>query len=227
MNYLALCQRLVQEIGISGGGPSAVTGQTGQLQQVVDWVQRAWLDIQLMRPNWNFMWEEFTFDTVVDQRDYLASAVSITDLSLWDTSSFLIYEKALDTNDQNEMLFKIYSRWRGEHRRGMTARLSDRPQNFTLLPNNKVRFEPKPDKVYQIDGEYKRVAQTFAADADVPTNLPDDFHLIIVWQALKYYASYEDAPEVMDEAEIHFSDLLYRLEQEQLPEFSDDFKALA
>ena len=226
MDYLALFSRAIQEAGIAGGDPTTVLNQTSRRKKMVDWVEKAWEDIQLMRPNWNFMWEEFTFNTIASQRDYLASSVGITDMKLWDTGSFLIYETALDENDQNELLFKIYSRWRGEHRRGMNVRPDDRPQNFTILPNNKVRFEPRPDKIYTIDGEYKRNTQELVENTDVPTNFPEDFHMMIVWRALVYYCQRYEVPYVIDEAETKFSDLLYRLELEQLPAFSEDYAGL-
>jgi hypothetical protein len=229
MTYLQLCQRARQEAGIAGSGPSAVTGQSGKLLKLVDWVSQAWTDIQLKRPNWNFMWSSFSFDTIASQRDYLASGLAspITDLSLWDRDSFLIYKTSLDANDQNELVYLEYPRWRDGYRARMEVRAEDRPQMFTILPNNQIRFEPVSDVPYTIDGEYKRTAQVLAADADVLTNFPDDFQLIVVWQALKYYAFFEDAPEVLDEAETMFDNLLVRLEAEQLPTMSEAYKGLA
>ena len=109
----------------------------------------------------------------------------------------------------------------------MNERLDDRPQLFTLLPDKTVRFEPRPDKIYTIEGDYRRVGQNFSADNDVPTNLPNDFHMIIIWQALKYYGFYENAPEVLDEAETNFDNLLFRLEAEELPAMNENFRALA
>jgi len=227
MNYLELCQRARQEAGISGAGPTTVIDQTGVLLRVVDWVADAWIEVQNKRPNWLFMWEEFTFNTAAATRDYLAADVSITDLAFWDTGSFYIYETALGTLDQNPLPHSPYRYWRPLHRNRMDQRADDRPQLFTILPNNKVRMEPEPDDIYTIDGEYKRTNQLFAADADVPTNLPDDFHMIIVWQALKYYGFYENAPEVLDEAETNFDNLLFRLEAVQLPNMSEDYAGLA
>jgi hypothetical protein len=227
MTYLQLFQRAHQESGIAGAAPSAVTGQTGKLLKLVNWVADAWTQIQLERDNWLFMWKEFTFDTVADTRDYLASDYSITDLALWDRNSFLIYKTSLDTSDQNFLMYNAYPQWRQDYRQGMAARPTDRPQLFTILPNNKVRFEPMPDAAYTIDGEYKRVTQLFSADGDVPTGLPDDFHMIIVWQALKFYGFYEDAPDVLDMAETFYDNLLVRLEEQQLPEMSEDFEGLA
>jgi hypothetical protein len=229
MTYLQLCQRARQEAGIAGAGPSGVENQTGKLLKLVDWVSQAWVDIQVKRPNWSFMWEEFSFETVEDQRDYVPSALSpsLADLSLWDKESFLVYKSSLDQNDQNQMEWIEYPRWRSLYRSGMEIRESDRPGNVTALPNNNLRFEPRPDDIYTIEGEYKRVAQVLAADADVLTNFPDDFEMIVVWQALKYYAFFEDAPEVMDEAETNFDNLLVRLEAQQLPQMSEDYQALA
>lgn len=227
MTFLELCKRARQEAGITGSGPTSVLNQTGQLGLLVDWVAQSWIDIQLMRPNWRFMIEEFSFDTVADTRDYLAADYSITDMNLWDTASFLIYKTATGESDQNRIEYLRYEQWRAAYRTRMNDRGNDRPIAFTLMPNNSVRFEPRPDDVYTIEGDYKRSTQEFSADADVPTNLPDDFHMIIVWQALKYYAHYENALEVMDEAETNFDNLLHRLELEQLPLMSDDFEALA
>lgn len=227
MDFLALCKRAHKEAGISGGGPTTVLNQSGQLGRLVSWVNQAWTDVQLMRPNWLFMHAEFSFNTVAATRDYLAADYSITDMKLWDTHSFLIYDPAIGESDQNKLDFLDYAQWRAEYRVQMNVRDNDRPQLITLLPDNKVRFEPRPDKVYTVEGEYKRSTQDLAADADVPTNLPDDFHAIIVWQALKYYGFYENAPDVLDAAETNFDNLLYRLELEQLPAFSEDYRALA
>ena len=227
MNYLELCQRARQEAGISGSGPTTVTGQIGQLAKIVDWVATAWTDVQRMRPNWLFMNSEFTFDTAAATRDYLASDYSITDLLLWDYDSFLIYETAVGESDENFLTYYTYANWRSAFRARMNDRANERPQLFTILPSNEIRFEPRPDKIYTITGEYKRTAQTLTDDADTPTGLPEDFHMVIVWAALKYYGFHENAPEVLDQAETNFDALLLRLENEQLPEMSQDYKALA
>jgi hypothetical protein len=230
MTYLSLFQRAHQESGIAGAAPTAVTGQAGKLLKLVNWVADAWTQIQLERDNWLFMWEEFTFDTVADQRDYLASAFGptpVTDVYKYDRGSFLIHLASLTTVDQNFLPFEVYREWRKNNRQGMTARPTERPQKFTLLPSNKIRMEPMPNAVYTIEGEYKRTTQLFTTDADVPTDLPDDFHMIIVWQALKFYGFYEDAPDVLDMAETFYDNLLVRLEENQLPDMDEDFEGLA
>ena len=231
MTFLQLFQRTHQESGTSGAQPTAVTSQSGKLLRIVNWVSQAWIDIQNERPNWSFMWESFTFDTIIDQRDYVPASLveNITDVKHWDTESFLIYKDATGVTDQNELEYMPYARWRPSYRNQMAARPSSRPQLFTILPDNTntVRFEPVPDAVYNIAGEYSRKPQLFTADSDVPTNLPDDFHMIIVWQALKYYGFFEDAPDVLDMAETNFENMLVKLEDTQLPAFDEDIAGLA
>jgi len=227
VTYLQLCARLRQEAGISGNGPTSVLNQTGPLSNVINWIQQAWIDIQQKRPNWLFMNAEFIFDTIANQRDYIAADFAITDLKLWDLESFLLYNKSVGVTDQKKIIFLDYSYWRNFYRAQMDARPADRIQYLTVLANNTIRFEPKPDTIYTIEGEYKKSTQIFSADADTPTGLPDDFHMIIVWQALKTYAHFEDAPEVLSQAEINFDNLLNRLEIEQLPAFSEDREPLA
>ncbi len=229
MNYLQLCVRLREEADISGGGPTSVLNQSGQLKNITNWIQQSWIDIQQKRPNWEFMRSEFTFDTVIGQRDYEAAvlATPITDLKLWDLESFLVYDKALGELDQKKIINISYSYWRDVYRAQMNARPTNRIQYMTRLPDNKIRFEPSPDAIYTIDGEYKRSTQTFTDDLDVPTNLPEDFHALIVWGALKYYALFENAPEVLEQAEMFYDGLMNRLELEQLPVMREDREPLA
>ena len=226
MNYLALCQETVREAGIAGS-LTTVVGQTGMLGKVVKWVDEAWNTIQLDRPNWLFMQEEFLFNTVVSQRDYTAAGAGISDLRYWDTSSFLMFETALDANDQGDLKFMEFRKWYGNYRNQMDVRDNARPQIITKLANNSVRFEPVPDKVYTVEGLYRRSSQVFSANADVPTNLPDDLHRIISWNAVILFANDQNAPDLLDKADDALQPLWNRLLIEQLPAFDADFKPLA
>ena len=150
MNYLDMCRRVVTEAGIAGGGHSNVENQSGQLLKVTGWVKQAWMDIQLMRPNWLFMNKEFAFDTDAAVRDYMAADKSINDMKLWDTGSFLIYDKSIGESDQNELVFYPYAKWRSQYRNRMNDRPDDRPQLFTIMPDNKFVLSLSPIKYTQL-----------------------------------------------------------------------------
>lgn len=227
MNYLSLCQRLRQEAGVSGDGPLTVVGQTSMYAKLVSWIDTAWQEMQTSRPDWLFMEKEFTFDTTVAQRDYTPTGAGVADLKLWDTNTFLIYKKSVGETDQNYIPFLSWPKWRQQYRSQMNIRDDQRPFLFTVMPDNSLRFEAQPDDVYTVDGAYKRATQAFSANDDVPTGLPDDFHMMIVWRALMFYADDQNAPDALDKATEGYNPLLLRLEDEQLPLFDDDYKALA
>lgn len=228
MDYLTLCQELRREASVAGDGPTTVIDQISMLGKLVSWVKQAWIDIQLDQTNWLFMNSQFNFNTVAAQRDYTAAGAGITDLKYWDTGSFLIYDPTIGESDQHELIYLPYGKWRDQYRAQMGDRDDARPTVITLKPpNNAVRFETRPDAIYTIDGDYKRSTQIFAANTDVPTNLPDDLHYVIVWKALMYYADDQNAPDAMDKADNNFAPLYHRMLVEQLADFDSDFEALA
>ncbi|ACA32589.1 hypothetical protein FWK45_02150 [Histophilus somni] len=58
MNFLALAQRLRQEMNDSGEGPAQVTGQRGRNLEYVNAIREAWLDIQQCRPWAVSFWQQ-------------------------------------------------------------------------------------------------------------------------------------------------------------------------
>src|SRR5512143_216270 len=94
MNFLALAQRLRQEAGLSGSGPATVSGQAGQLRVVVDTLASAWRDLQRFRPNWQWMWRQFSFSTAIAKRDYTPTEAGCPDLGRLDEESCRIYKQA-------------------------------------------------------------------------------------------------------------------------------------
>lgn len=226
MTYLELCKELRLQAGISGNGPDSVENQTGQLGRVTNWINQAWADLQRSRTEWKFMKVDFTFDTVADKRDYTPSEVGVTNMRDWDKYSFYIFHTADGEETESGLPYMSYELWRNTYRSQMNVRELARPGRFTVLRDDSIRFESSPDDIYTINGEYKRCTCQMAVNDDEPTGLPEEFHMIIVWKALMYYASYENAPEVMDEAEVAYDELLFALEQDQLPDFDDDHISL-
>ena len=66
MNYLQLCQRLVQETGITDVGPASTDGQAGDMGRVTAWVNDAWLKIQSLRSDWSWAWGTGTATLAAD-----------------------------------------------------------------------------------------------------------------------------------------------------------------
>lgn len=215
MTFLELCQRVRQEAGISGTGPAAVTGQTGESKRIVDWVQSAWQDIQMMRPNWRWMRASFSFNTVSDDYDYTSAQAGIASrFSSWDEESFKIYLTSLGTSDQVEL-----ERWPYEDFRRIFLtgpQTANRPACFTIGHDLSILLGPKPNGIYTVSGEYRKSIQTFSANTDVP-EMPADYHMAIVYRALMMYARYDAAGEIYADAYTNLKRFINLLELNQLP----------
>lgn len=217
MNFLQLAQRLRQEAGVSGSGPASVTGQTGEMKRIVDWITAAYEDIQNLHPNWEFLRTDFTFPTIASTQTYLPSAVSIDDHASWKMDSMRAYLTSTGVNDEQGLEICSWNAFRDVYLLGSQRSVTGRPIKVALKPNKALAFWPTPDNVYTVVGEYFKEPQTMSDNSDEP-NFPSRFHMILVWTGLKYYATYESAPELYAKGEKEYTRLLSGLELDQLPE---------
>lgn len=228
MNFLQLCQKVAFESGTipaSNGTnlPAAVTGQTGRLAKIVEWVKDSWEDIQAERSDWDFMRSPFTStDIVQSTAKYSAADLSITDWREWimtreahRDSNFTIYLTATGVADEAPLFFKDWPSFQILLRGPQTE---NRPQHITIDPDGELRLHPTPDAAYTLRGRYLRVPQVFSAPDDEPTNLASYHHRLIVWWALsKYLAVDEEAATQIGSWNKHRTDMMDRLVREQTP----------
>lgn len=223
MNYLQLAQRLAVECGVAGGGPSTVVGQIGMYQKLVNWINDAWLEMQGMHDNWDWMREQFTFETVASTGDYLPATTTntvtgnlMTDLRYWRKDTFRCQKKSIGVQDEQWLVEWEYNVFRNTYR--FNVQVDGRPVVFAIKPHGKaVMLGQIPNDVYQISGEYQTLPSSMTADTDTPA-MPTHLHLAIVYKAMQFYGLYEAAPEVLSKGNTEFSRLMNQLEREQLPE---------
>lgn len=220
MNKLALCQRLAQEAGISGASngtlPSATTGQTGEMLQVVRDIESAYEELQNMRPNWLFMREDFSFNLVAGTATYTPTTAGLTDFRAWRTDTFRIYRTSTGSDDEQWLDYVPWDVFRDAYLLGPERSASGRPFKFTVQPDKTLQFYPKPDAIYTVVGEYQLRAQTLASNTAEPL-FPDNFHLILVWMALMKHARREGAPELYAQGKESYGPLMDALKRDQLP----------
>ena len=217
MTFLELCQRVRQECGIAGTGPSAVSSQVGQLKKVVDWTNDAWRELQLMHDDWLWKRKDFTLTLSASDNDYSAADASVTDLGEWDLETFRIYLTSATVSDETFLSRMEYDVWRNVWVIG--SQTPSRPNVVAQKPDLHLGFGPVPDATYTVTGQYLQATQQMSADADTPTGLPAEFHMIIVYIAMRKYAASEAAPEVWANAKDEYSRKLRALERKQLPKW--------
>lgn len=199
------------EAGVSGTGPSSVVGQVGELGEIVTWVNSAYEDIQSLHTTWNFRQGDFSPTLISGTYIYTPASLSLDDLLEWKIDDVRIY---LAEADETQITYTPWDDFRRAYLIGTIP--SGRPSVFSIKPNNSIVFWPKPDDAYTVVGEYVKEADTLSGNTDEPI-FPSDFHLIIVWRALKYYAGLLAAPEKYAHAEAEYNRLMRSMEFSQLP----------
>lgn len=199
MNFLSLAQRLLRETGIANSGITNVTSQTGDFLRMVDWTNEAWLRIQSMRRDWAFLWAEGSSTTVIgDATLTLASDIEAIPYMVCDGSVL------------TEISYEDY--------RSTYPSLSDgKPSAFAIRPDGKVAFNALPDAAYDLTYEYYKKPTYMSENIDVPS-MPERFHMLIVWHALREYAVFDEAPELVQKADLNFAQVYAELVLDQTPE---------
>lgn len=217
MNFIELAARFCRESGISGDGPTSITGNVGEYQRVIDWINQAWLEIQMEHPNFAWMLGEVQFNTVAGQSQYTPVECGVTDHGMWKIDSFRCYPTASGTNGEMFMTPVTYDHWRDVYQFGTYRTTQTRP---TVIADgdvgHKLCLGPVPEAGYTLVGQYYKVPSYMTSDADIP-ELPEQFHMAIVYRAMMEYAAYESAPEVYQRGEIKYKQMIHRLERDQAP----------
>ncbi len=222
MTFLQLCQRLRQEAGLTGSGPTTTVDQTGISKQVVDWINSAYVDIQSQHSNWSFMQSDFSFETVALQREYSIADTGVTDLESWKTNTddtFRIYLTSSGVASEQYLFPLVWPIFRSTYLFGSARTASGLPSYYTVQPDKGLNFNLVPDAVYTVNGEYYKKPVELSGDADEP-NFPSQFHMLIVWRALMYYAGFDAANEKYATGNYEAKKIMRRLEFDQLPQIT-------
>ena len=212
MNFLEMCQRVREEAGVSGVGPTSVVGQQGQLQKIVGWVASAWIELQLKRSDWDFMWRTLSFDTTIGQDTYSSGMEGVKRIR-----KVKIYDKLLGSQTESILSEVGYDEMDTHYKLGIPK--SGRPVTYSVRPDGSLMFDMVPDREYVVKISYYEKPQPITANLDEPS-LPEEYRMLIVYMALrKFSAHYESAIQYSDFKE-EMKDLLINLERSQLPELT-------
>lgn len=226
-SFLEICQRTARELEIPGVGPSSVVGQVGQELQIVRWVDTSVREIERKHANWKFMLRlAATFNTVVDQRDYiLTTGLGFTDYKRVDPDS-IKYFKVSDGVAYEQPLVKItWKEWTDNYRLAYTAVDANAPAFLVELPDGITwRLSAKSDAIYTITFDYYRNPQKplTATDPDLPANtlyIPEQYEDAIVGSAMMKYGRQYEAKDKLEDGKELYKPAMADMTVEQLPFF--------
>lgn len=213
MNYLELCQRTRMECGISGSD-NTVEAATGEWLRVCTWVAQAWQDIQMEFQDFDLLRNEIQFTTVPQQQEYAPSTIVAGPFLRWRNNSFRLIQNSLgDERILDQMPFNLF---RDTYLISTNKISYQVPTIVSVGPRQELYFALPPLGEYQITAEYYAPFSELFSDDAVP-NLPDHYHMLIVYRAMQHFAGYENAQEVMVRASVEYQKLKEKLMFDFLP----------
>lgn len=218
--FLQLCIDVSRESGAVGRAPSAVTGQTGRQEKVVSWTREAWRNLQLSQPNWAWMRKTFTGSLNVGVGSYSAITFGITErFGGWISDQpnyrpMSLYNPSIGIKDEANITEISFEQWRRSYDIG--EQTLQKPTRYCIAPDRTLRFGAIPDATYIVRGEYRAAPQELMANNDVP-ELPEEFHMIIVWAAIMLMAKHDESVTGLQAAVDTYKPMLYQLQESQLP----------
>ena len=203
MTFLELCQRLRQEVGAAGNGPQSVqlNGCGGEYARLIEWIKRAWHEIQTEQPRWRFAWAQGGFDVQPEFRNYEIP----DDVREW----------APKTLQCNGVPLTQVS-WPDFRERYSEDTGNPRPRYITLRPDGMLLMDTTPDAHGRVTYEYWRTPQELIENTDVP-RMSERFHMAIVYRAMRYYGYYENAPEVIQAADRGEARVFVEMVNDEMP----------
>ncbi len=206
--FLQLCQAARRACSIAGSGPSTVTGQTLQLEKLIEFVALADIEIQ---GRW-FDWDFLHVSTWSSSTDIGTAEVSApTAIGVWDEDSFYL---DYSTNNYKRLSVIPHKDWRANYRQG--AKVAQQPSHIVIMPDLSLKLEPKPDAVYSLTADYWARPVKMTADSDT-SPIPEEYERIIIARAKVMYGEDIAAPDLIVAGQNEHDDLLDKLEAKYLP----------
>ncbi len=186
MNYLELCREALRAAGtdsprsMDGVGPGRASDYESQVALCV---RQAWLDIQHLHPDWG--WSAARLVARVERGVSRVSprGLGVERFGQWRGDGLWLAAPLSDPAAKGRLRRISYPEWRRMTGSG-PPRPGARLREWGQAPNLDLLLHPVPSEPQLLDGEYRKGAQSLAADGDEPDGLPAEHRMAIVWRAV-------------------------------------------
>lgn len=234
--FLEICKAVHRKLRIGdyepGSQPSTVTGQTGDLGDVVESVKEAWLQLQMHHRDWRWMRSGVSVTltanvNIITVANFQAQNSRFAHVLFYTAQSERRYANirgdSAITNPEMQVWFIPWQEFSGGLYTRTPAPTAAQPMFFSEQPNRSVRLYPAPNTP-STGGNWlfsipcRLTPQDLTADGTIP-EMPAEFHNIIVWWAVDVFCrTRTNFDRLSAEAKKEVNRQLDKLAADQLPE---------
>lgn len=241
MNFLELVKALASETGTEletkvtsvAVPPATSYGETTEHRsRLVRWIQQAWSDIQEDQDQWDFMVQTTDIPLVTGQVVYpiadLVNAQAGEDIydEIVPFTAPLDYRyiwlgKTVDSQLQLNPTYYVQPEFFFGDRDRYNINTTGVPSRWSIDRSGCIVFDAKPSNDdYHMRFQFKLLPQWLTDDADVPRNLPERYHMLIVYRAMVFYAGFDESQPQFGRASKLYRDMMNKLRLRYLREYS-------
>lgn len=212
--FLELAKTTRLLCGMQGIGPSSVKNNQGVEEVLVRFVRDAYVDIQNLREEWEWLEATTSFSTATGVSDYSILDIfgsEILPLKTYQTDSFKV------TDEVNQKRYLRYIDRDYLEQRYLNDDTTKLPTEFSIDPASKgLIIKPIPDGIYNISFRYQKVPEILLENTDIPS-LPISFHNVIAYKATEKMAIYLNSPEIFSGYALETTKMVGQLMRTEVP----------
>lgn len=160
-------------------------------------------------------WGRYNFQTHSDT--VLISGTSVTFTSVEpQITTFYVQDVEEEEYTASQLTYVPYARFM-ELAPELTPNQLGKPQIITTTPDGRYDVWPRLDKHYVVKYNYTRAVNELSLTTDIPLNLSTEYHEIIAWKALIYYANYDANPTLLAQATSRYEFFKRKMERRTMP----------
>jgi hypothetical protein len=199
--------------GMQGTGPSSVESAVGIEEVLVRFVRDAYVDIQSLRDNFDFLEGQRSFFTVIGTSLYAPSTIFSTS-----SPNFKSYKKGslYVTRSDGKKQYLHYLEPQVLEARYLNESKQGTPSEYTIDPaTNGLILKPIPNAVYSVSFRYYERPEILTASTQIP-KMPQAFHNLIVYKALEKIAVYLNNPGLYQQYSVEAARMVGQLMRQEI-----------
>ncbi len=213
-----MAQRLHRETLRSTAAPTSAASTNERHARLFDTLADKWRDLQT-ECDWRWMRATLDATLTIGQQTYLAADLGAADFRRWRPEDSTYSPGAYIDGAPNTLWDLNYWNLDAFRHQFIYRQLGQTtPMAWTWDEENRLLIGPAPAQAYKLRIAYWKKYTELAADDDTP-DMPQEFHMLLVWEALMDIATSDAAPEILAKAQKNRNALRDRLvlDQKRLP----------